>query len=110
MLASELRDKLQVRFRLSPAQLVIEVNHRNHNPDLTPQFQQQPQQRHRINPAGHGHADTIPGPQQFLPPDVAQNAFREFMHGNMVQPSAHAPETPASAAREVNAGSSDPQQ
>jgi hypothetical protein len=41
---------------------------------------------------------------------VGQNAFREFMHGNMVQPSAHAPETPASAAREVNAGSSDPQQ
>jgi hypothetical protein len=110
MLASQLRDKLQIRIRLSPAQPVIEMNHRNHNPDLAPQLQQQPQQRHRINPAGNGDAHSIPGAQEFLPLNVAQNALRQFMHGNMVQPSAHALETPALAARETNAGSSNPQQ
>ena len=71
MLASPRRDKLLIRIRLGPTELVIEVNHRDNKPNLTPQFQQQPQQRHRINSAGNGNAHPIPGPQQLLSPDVA---------------------------------------
>jgi hypothetical protein len=46
------------------------MNHRNHNPNLATQLQQQAQQRHRINPARNGDADAIASSQQFLPPDV----------------------------------------
>jgi hypothetical protein len=109
MLASQRRDKLLIRIRLGPTEFVIEVNHRDHNPNLTPQLQQQPQQRHRINTAGNGNANTIPGPQQLLSPDVAPNALRQFMHGNMVQPSARGLETPTFVGREADAGSRKPQ-
>jgi hypothetical protein len=70
MLASQRLDKLLIRIRLRPAQPVIEMNHRNHNPNLAPQLEQQPQKRNRINPAGDGHANAVPGPQHLLPPDV----------------------------------------
>jgi hypothetical protein len=77
MLASQFRDELLVRVRFLPAQLVIEMNNRKDNPQLAPQLQQQPQKRNRINPAGNGHADAVPGPQQLLPPDMAKHALRE---------------------------------
>jgi hypothetical protein len=70
MFASQRLDKLLIRIRLRPAQPVIEMNHRNHNPNLATQLQQQPQKRNRINPAGNGDAEAIASPQQFLPPDV----------------------------------------
>jgi hypothetical protein len=110
MLASQPTHKLQIRIRLGPAQLMIKMNHSDHDPNLAPQLQQQPQQRHRIDPAGNGHAHAVAGAQQFLPPDVTQNALRQFTHGNMVQPSAHALETPASAARRTNPVAANPQQ
>jgi len=84
MLARQLRDEMLVCIRLLPAQLVIEMNDSQHNPQLAAQFQQKPQQRHRINPAGDGHANAVPGPQHLLPPDVGKHALRQWVHGNMV--------------------------
>jgi hypothetical protein len=40
---------------------------------------------------------------------VAPNALRQFMHGNMVQPSARGLETPTFVGREADAGSRKPQ-
>ena len=77
MRSSEFRDESLVVIRLCPTQLVIEMNNRKDNPQLAPQLQQQPQKRNRINPAGNGHADAVPGPQQLLPPDMAKHALRE---------------------------------
>jgi hypothetical protein len=62
------------------------MNDRKDNPQLAPQLQQHPQQRHGINPAGNGDTDAIPSPQQFVPPNVRKHAFRQRMHGNMLQP------------------------
>ena len=84
MQASQIRDEPLIRVRFRPAQLVIEVNNRKDNPQLAPQLQQHPQQRHRINPAGNGHADAIPSRQQFLPPNVRHHALCETVHENMV--------------------------
>src|ERR1700722_4047145 len=83
-LTRQSRNKILIRIRLRPAQLVIEVNNRKDNPQLAPQLQQQPQQRDRINPAGDCYADAIPGPQQLLPLNVRKRALGEGMHGNMV--------------------------
>ena len=82
MLASQTRDESLIRIGLRPAQLVIEMNDRENNPQLTSQFQQQPQKRNRINPARNGHANAVPSPQQFLPPNVREYALREGIHGN----------------------------
>ncbi len=85
MLASQPLDKFLIRLRLTPAQPMIEMNHRKHNPQLPPQLQQHPQKSDRINPPGNGHAQAIPRPQHFLPPNVRKHALRQGMHGNMVQ-------------------------
>ncbi|HKT89354.1 MAG TPA: hypothetical protein VJQ59_13005 [Candidatus Sulfotelmatobacter sp.] len=62
------------------------MNNRKDNPQLTPQIQKKPQQRHGINPARDGNANTISGMKQFLPPNMGENALGKGMHGNMVQP------------------------
>lgn len=84
MLARQIRDELLVPIRLRPAQLVIEVNDRKNHPQLTAEFEQQPQQRNGINSSGHSHTDAVPGVQEFLPPDVGKHALCQGVHGNMV--------------------------
>ena len=82
MLASQIRDESLIRIRLRPAQPVIEMNDGKDNPQLTPQLHEQPQKRHRINPAGNSHTHAIPGPQQLLPPDMGEHALGESVHGH----------------------------
>jgi hypothetical protein len=77
MLASQVRHEFLIAVRFAPAQLVIEVNNRKDNPQLAPQLQQQPQERNGINPPGNSHANAIPSPQQFLPPNVRKHALRQ---------------------------------
>src|SRR5579864_3566836 len=60
VLASQAGDEFLIRLRLRAAQLVIEMNNRKDNPEFAPQFEQQTQERDRINSAGNGHADAIP--------------------------------------------------
>ena len=81
---SQFGNELLIGIRLSPTQLVVEMNNRKHNPQLAPQLQQQTQQRHRINPARNGHTHAIPGPQQFLPPNVGKHALCQRVHRNML--------------------------
>ena len=83
-LSRQARNEFLIRVRLRPAQLVIEMNYGEDNPQLAPQLQQQPQQRNRINAAGNGDANTVPSRQQFLPPNVGKHALRQWMHENMV--------------------------
>jgi hypothetical protein len=63
-------DELLILVRLLPAQLVIEMNDRKDDPKFAPQLKQQPQKRDRINPAGNGNSNAIPGTQQFPLPNV----------------------------------------
>ena len=55
-------------------------------PSSLTQLNQQPKQRNRIDPTRNRNPNPVPGPQQFLPPDMGQHALRQFMHANMVQP------------------------
>jgi hypothetical protein len=75
MLPSQPSNKLLIRVRLRPAQLVVEMNNRKDNAQLMPQFNQQPQQRNRINPPRNRNPNPVPSPQQFLSPDVGQHAL-----------------------------------
>jgi len=75
MLPRQPRHKLPIRLRLRSTEPVIKMNYRHHNPKLAAPFDQQPQQRHRINPARNSHAHAIARLQQFLPPDVFQHAL-----------------------------------
>ena len=84
MRARQVRDKLLIRIRLRPAQLVIEMNDRKDEPQLPTQLQQKAQQGNRINPAGDGHTNAIPGTQQFMPPNMRENALRKRVHRTMV--------------------------
>jgi hypothetical protein len=77
VLTSQALDELLIRIRLPYTQLVIEMNDGKNNPQLTPQLQQQPQKRNRVNPTGHGNADAVPSPQQFMPPNVSKHALRQ---------------------------------
>jgi hypothetical protein len=62
VLASQVRNKFLIGVRLSPAQLVIEMDHRENDAKLMPQLQQQSQKRNRINPPRDRHTDAIPRP------------------------------------------------
>jgi hypothetical protein len=75
MLASQPGDKLPIRLRLRPAQPMIEMNDRKNDAEFLPQLDQQPQQRDGINPARNGDPDPVPSQQQFLAPDVDQDAL-----------------------------------
>ena len=76
-LASQARNEFLISVGFRPAQLVIEVNNGKDNPQLAPQLQQHPKEGDRINPTGNGHADPIPGRQQFQPPNVGKHALRQ---------------------------------
>jgi hypothetical protein len=84
VLTSQPSDKLLIRLRLRPAQLVVEMNNGEDNAEFVTQFNQQAQQSNRINPARNRDPNPVSSPQQFLPPDMDQHAFCQFMHGNMV--------------------------
>ena len=75
MLMSQASHKLLIRVGFRPPQAVIEMDDRKNNPKFTAQFEQQPQKRDRINSARNGHTHAVPGPQQFLPPDVGKHAL-----------------------------------
>lgn len=84
ILTRQIRDELLVAIRLRTAQLVIEMNNRENDTQLAPQFEHQPQQRNRINPARNGDANALSGVQQLLPPNMSKEALRERMHWNML--------------------------
>jgi len=75
MLTSESRNKLLIRVRLSPAQLVVEMNNGEDDAQFVAQLNQQAQQRNRINPARDCDPNPVSGSQQFLSPDVGQHAL-----------------------------------
>ena len=85
-LPSQVRNEFLVRVRLSPAELVIEMNNRRDDPQFAAQLQQQPQQRDRIDATRDGNANPISGLQKLFPPNVVKHAFRQRMHATMVQP------------------------
>ena len=76
MLASQVRNEFLIRIRLIPAQPMIEMDHRDDNAEFIPQFEQQSQERDRINPPGDGHADAISSLQQLVPPNEGKHALR----------------------------------
>ena len=73
-----------IGVRLFPAQFVIEMNDGKDDPKFAPQLKEQPQQPNRINPAGNGNSNAIPGTQQIMP-NVRQQAQCKGVHENMVQ-------------------------
>jgi hypothetical protein len=77
VLPSQVCDEFLIRVRLSSAQPMIEMDHRDDNPEFTPQFEQQSQERGRINPTGDGHADPIPSLQQVVLPNAEKSALRQ---------------------------------
>src|ERR1700733_9867165 len=84
MRSSEFGDESLVVILLCPSQVVIEMNDRKNNPQLTSYLQQQAQERDRINPPGNSNTDAVPSLQQFLLPNMRKHALCEWMHGNMV--------------------------
>lgn len=89
VLPRQVSDESLIRVRLLPAQIVIEMNDAENNPEFTTQFQQQPQKRNRINPAGNSNSNAISGMQQIMPPNVGKYALCQGVHGNMVQLELH---------------------
>src|SRR5215471_12671216 len=85
MLTRQVCDKLGVPVRLGPSQFVIEVKERQNDPQLPAQFEQQPQQRNRINPAGNSDTHPIPRAQRFPAANLNKHSLRQWMHDNMVQ-------------------------
>jgi hypothetical protein len=75
MLARQIRDELLIALRLRPTQFVIEMNSGNYDAEFVPQFQQQMQERNRVNPSRDGNADAISSLQQILPPNVGKHAL-----------------------------------
>ena len=76
VLPRQIGDELFITIRLFPAQLVIEMNDRKNNPQLTAQLQQQSQKRNRIDPSRNGHTNAVSGPQRFIASDVADKLRR----------------------------------
>src|ERR1039458_7927646 len=84
VLTRQVRDKLLIRVRLRPAQLVVEMNNGEDNAKFLMQLNQHPKQRNRINPTRNRDPNPVPSPEQLLAPNMPQHALRQFMHGNMV--------------------------
>ena len=72
--------------RLSPTQLVIEVNHRKNNANFLAQFQQQTEQGNRVRASRNRDPHAIPGLQKFMFPNVCEYTLPQPLHGNIVQP------------------------
>ena len=76
--------KFLIGIGFSAADLVVDVDRGKHHSQLFLQFQQEPQQSHRINAARNRHADSVPGAQQRLFVNVSANALGEVLHGYIV--------------------------
>ena len=86
MFTSQFRDEFLIGVRLRPTQLVIEMNNRKDNAKVSAQFQQQSQQRNRIDSAGNRHPDALSGAKQVVTPNVGMQALQDGVHRNMVPP------------------------
>ena len=76
----QLRDKTLIRIGFRPAQIVVEVNDREHDADFLAKLEQQSKQRNRIGSARDRDPGTIPGTKKPLPPDVLKNALSQLAH------------------------------
>ena len=65
---------------------MVEVNHREHNPQLLSQFEEDPQQRNRVCSPRNWYSHALAGPYQPALPKVLQYTLCQFMHSSMVQP------------------------
>jgi hypothetical protein len=84
MLTSQSSNKLLVRLRLRPAQLVIEMDDGENDAEFLPQFEQKTEERYRIDAARNGYADAIARVKQLLPANVKKHAVCEGVHRHMV--------------------------
>ena len=82
---SQSGNKLLIRIRLLPAQLVIEMDCRQNKPQLSAHFEQQSEERNRIDPPRNRDADALPGFQQLSPPNVGKHVVDKGVHPNMVK-------------------------
>jgi hypothetical protein len=64
------------------AELVIEMNHGQHNAEFMAKVKQQTQQGNRIRSTGNSHTDAVSGSDQMILPDVLQNTPRQFRHAS----------------------------
>ena len=69
-------NELGIPVRLRPAQIVIEMDNRKDDPQFPVQFQQQTQQRNRINPARNSNTHPIPRTQLFPAANLNQHFLR----------------------------------
>ncbi len=75
MRCGEYRHELGVGIRLRPAGAVVQLHHRKHDAQFAAQLEQQPQQRHRIRPAGNRHAHAVAGAHERALTDCMQHAL-----------------------------------
>ena len=61
------------------------MNCGQNNPQLSAHFEQQSQERNRIDPPRNRDANALPGLQQLMPPNVGKHAVDKGVHPNMVQ-------------------------
>jgi hypothetical protein len=62
VLTRQFRDKLLIRLRLRPAQLVIEMNDGDNDAKFVTQFNHQPQECNRIDPTRNRDPNPVSGP------------------------------------------------
>ena len=86
VLARKVRDEGFIFVGLGAAEFVIEMYDGEDDTQLRAKLQQKPKQRNGIRTSRDRDADSVPGLQQFKPPDVGKDFLREVMHRDMVQP------------------------
>jgi hypothetical protein len=82
--SGQVSDEALVGIRICPAQLVVEVDHREHDPEFFTQFEQEPQKGNRIRAPRDGDAQAVAGLQQLFAPDAGQDSMLEVLHKKMV--------------------------
>jgi hypothetical protein len=70
VLPGQVRDELLVRIGFLPSQLVVAMDEGEDNTELRAQFEQQPQERDRIDSPRDRNSDAISGPEEVLPTDL----------------------------------------
>ena len=83
---SKLRDELLVSLGFDSAQLVIEVDHAEHDTEFLPQLQHDAQQSDRIGPARDRDSYPLAGVEKILAADVVENALNHLFHASIVHP------------------------
>src|ERR1022692_228544 len=74
--ARQSRDKLLIRLRLRPAQLMVEMNDGENDAKLVTQLKQQTKQRNGIDAARNRNTNPVSCVEQFQAPDVRQHTMR----------------------------------